>query len=110
MLDEFDLRRLLVVAAHRAGQAVSPDQLDEATEELRKRRRAGWIAKADMEAVSLKVAKDPCLFVNIDTGEVTEVAHLGTGAWSKAKPRRGARSRSAQTKLLGRLQAPADDD
>ncbi len=32
------------------------------------------------------------------------------GAWSKPKPRRGARTRSAQAELLARLQAPTDDD
>ncbi len=32
-----------------------------------------------------------------------------TGAWSKARLRRGARSRSAQTELLARMQAPDDD-
>ncbi len=33
-----------------------------------------------------------------------------SGSWSKAKPRRRARSRSAQTELLARMQAPDDED
>jgi polyphosphate kinase len=33
-----------------------------------------------------------------------------SGSWSKAKPRRRARSRSAQTELLARMKAPDDED
>ena len=84
-----------------------------------------WLASADWMGRNLfkriEVAfpvRDPVLRKRvIDEGLRAYLAdnrdawELGpTGTWSKAKPRRGARSRSAQTELLARLQAPAEDN
>jgi polyphosphate kinase len=84
-----------------------------------------WLASADWMGRNLfkriEVAfpvRDPALRKRvIDEGLRAYLAdnrdawELGpTGTWSKARPRRGARSRSAQTELLARLQAPAEDN
>lgn len=73
MPDENDLKRLLSIAAQRAGKSVTQQQLSEAVTELRNRKRLGMVKKADVEAVGQKVANDQQLFATTDIDDVNTV-------------------------------------
>lgn len=73
MPNENDLKRLLSIAAQRAGKSVTQQQLSEAVAELRNRKRLGMVKKADVEAVGQKVANDHEIFATTDIDDVNTV-------------------------------------